>query len=163
MNMPKRHYAPEARLLLLATAFLCLGVLVYALDRGDPAYFLPQWLSAGPVLETGLLGDSLPAFTHTLAMILVTAAVLWPWPGSLPANCAGWMAVEWVFEVGQASPIDQGIAAALPGWFEQVPLLDAAGDYFLSGTFDLLDLLASLLGAFLAYLIVHRIYQGAEP
>lgn len=164
MTLLKRRYAPEARLLLLAVTFLALGVLVYVFDRSVPALFLPAWLHA-PAQGSlpGFLGGSLPVLVHTLAMILVTAAILWPWPRSLPFNCLAWLAIECAFELGQATPVDGRIAAALPEWFASVPVADTVGDYFLSGTFDYMDVGAIGIGAFIAYLVVRIINLGREP
>jgi hypothetical protein len=164
MIMPKRWRAPEAPLLIVATVFLFLGVLVYALGRSTPAYFLPDWLHSPPIAgDMGLLGGPLPAFVHTIAMVLVTAAVLRPWPGSLPFNCAAWLTIECAFEICQAAPLDERVAAALPEWFGHVAVLDGAGDFFVVGTFDYLDIVAIGLGVFIAYLVVRKISQGAEP
>lgn len=162
MNIPKRRHAPEARLLLLATVFLSLGVLVYLFGRSAPVYFLPAWLVPDPVAVVSLLGGSLPAFAHTISMILVTAAVLRPWPRTLAFNCAAWCALECGFELGQTESLGSRIVAALPEWTGRAPVLEAADDYFISGTFDYGDIAACLLAAFIAYFVVRKIYQGAE-
>lgn len=164
MNMPKRRFAPEVRLILLAAVFLSLGVLVYVFDRSIPAYFLPAWLDVPAASgSAGLLGGSLPALVHTLALILVTAAVLWPWPRSLPYICGAWFLLECGFEICQMPPVDHHVAALLPRWFDGLPVLDSTGNYFIAGTFDYLDIAASGLGAFIAYLIVRNISLGARP
>jgi hypothetical protein len=56
---------------------LSVGTLVYALDRGGTAYFLPAWLirDAGPAVF-GALGAHLPTFIHPFAFVLITAAAL---------------------------------------------------------------------------------------
>ena len=163
MNMPRRWAAPETRLLLLASVFLSLGFLVYVFGRSTPAYFLPVWLTPTPVAAVSSLGSSLPAFAHTFAMILVTAAVLRPWPRTVALNCIAWCVLECCFELGQIDAVAARLAAAMPEWTGGLPVLGVAGDYFTDGTFDPLDIVACLLAAFIAYFVIRRIYQGAEP
>ena len=94
---------------------------------------------------------------------LVPHGRLRPWPRTLAFNCAAWCALECCFEVGQLESLGSRIAAALPEWTGRVPVSDVARNYFISGTFDLRDIVACLLAAFIAYLVVRKIYQGAEP
>jgi hypothetical protein len=148
-------------LLLLAALLLVVGVIVYAVDRGGAAYFLIGWApSQGKAELFGPLGNHLPTFVHSLAMILVTAAVLRPWSNLLPAIVIGWVAVECLFEIGQISPFDAHVAAVMPAWFDDVPVLEASADYFLNGTCDPLDFLSIGLGAAAAYWIVRTIERG---
>jgi len=156
-----RQRSSEASLLWLAGLLLVLGVIVYALDRGGSTDFLPAWLTreAGPSIF-GFAGKHLPTFVHTLAFILITAAVLWPWPRLLPAICGIWVFIECAFELGQLEPFGERIAGVVPAWFDGVPLLDATPGFFASGTFDPLDILSIGLGAITAYLIVRCLQQG---
>jgi hypothetical protein len=159
--MPRGQHREEATLLLLAALLLVIGVIVYAVDRGGAAYFLIGWApSQGKAELFGPLGNHLPTFVHSLAMILVTAAVLRPWSNLLPAIVIGWVAVECLFEIGQISPFDAHVAAVLPAWFDDVPVLEASADYFLNGTCDPLDFLSIGLGAAAAYWIVRTIERG---
>jgi hypothetical protein len=159
--MPRGQHREEATLLLLAALLLVVGVIVYAVDRGGAAYFLIGWApSQGKAELFGPLGNHLPTFVHSLAMILVTAAVLRPWSNLLPAIVIGWVAVECLFEIGQISPFDAHVAAVLPAWFDDVPVLEASADYFLNGTCDPLDFLSIGLGAAAAYWIVRTIERG---
>ena len=85
MLVPARQRRPEVGMLLLATLLLAFGVLVYVLDRGGAVYFLSTWTATlGESNVFGPLGDHLPTFVHTLAFILITAAILRPWPRQLP-------------------------------------------------------------------------------
>jgi hypothetical protein len=151
----------EVSLLALALLLLTTGITVYVLDRGGAAYFLPDWAAgrtAPPIF--GLLGDYLPTFIHTLAFILITAAVLWPWPRLLPGICAAWVFIESLFEVGQLATQDSHIAAAVPAWFDGVPVLEVTADYFIRGTYDPLDLVSIGIGAVIAYAVICIIQQG---
>lgn len=158
-----RQRRPEISLLSAAAFVLAVGVLVYVLDRGGAVYFLPAWLAhgGGPSI-VGPLANQLPTFTHPLAFILITAAVLHPWPRLLPAICLAWFSIECLFELGQLEPIGQRIADAVPAWFDGVPLLEATPTYFSQGTFDPLDLLSIGLGVVAAYLIACFIERRGE-
>jgi hypothetical protein len=145
----------------MAALLLAIGTLVYAFDRNSAVYFLPAWLAHDTGLSLfGPLGDHLPTFIHPLAFILITAAVLRPWPRLLPAICVTWFFVECTFELAQLDPLAWYIAAIVPSSFEAVPWLAAIPNYFLRGTFDLLDIYSIAAGTFTAYLIVHHIETG---
>jgi hypothetical protein len=154
--MPARQCRPEVGMLLLATLLLATGILVYALDRGGAVYFLYGWTAtpAKPPIF-GPLGDHLPTFLHTLVFILITAAVLRPWPRLIPGICGAWFVIECLFELGQITPFDGQLAAAMPAWFEGIPVLEITTDYFIHGTYDPLDILSIGLGAVIAYPLVH--------
>lgn len=161
MLVPARQRRPEVGMLLLATLLLAIGVLVYVLDRGGTVYFLHTWtatLTASGVF--GPLGNHLPTFLHTLAFILITAAILRPWPRQLPAICATWFVIECLFELGQIASISGQLAAAVPAWFDRLPVLETTASYFIRGTYDPLDILSIALGAVIAYPLVHLCLQG---
>ncbi len=155
--LAERLSKTERSLLWLAGLSLALGVLVYALDRSGTTYFLPSWLSrdAGPAVF-GQLGRHLPTFVHPFAFVLITVAVLRPPPRLLPAICMTWFAIEFAFELGQLASFGEHIAAAVPEWFEDTPLLGATSNYFSRGTFDPLDVLAIGLGVVGAYCVVRQ-------
>lgn len=149
----------EVLLIGLASLALAVGTAVYAFDRGD-AYFLGSiFAGQGDLPLFGPLAGQLPTFLHTLAFILLTAAVLRPWPRSLPAIAVFWFALECLFEIGQRNPWDEYITASLPGWFSHVPFLEASEGYFVRGTFDPLDLCSIGLGAAVAVLSVRFVMQ----
>lgn len=157
-------YCPEVRLIWLAALFLSIGIVVYAVDRGGAAYFLPAWLATEADRSLfGSLGAHLPTFVHTLAFILVTAAALWPWPRLLPAICVWWFAIEIAFEFGQRAPLGERLAAMTPAWFADLPVLEAIPSYFARGTFDPLDILSIGLGVIGGYLVVRRVESGGDP
>ncbi len=151
----------EVSLLALALLLLTTGIMVYTIDRGGAAYFLPDWAAGhtGPAIF-GPLGDYLPTFVHPLAFILITAAILRPWPRLLPAICATWFVIECLFEVAQMAPFDSRIAAAVPSWFDGVPVLRISADYFTRGTYDPLDILSIGLGTVMAYPIARIFLRG---
>ena len=163
MLMPARQCRPEVGMLLLATLLLATGILVYALDRGGAVYFLHGWTAAPAKTSIFVpLGDHLPTFLHTLVFILITAAVLRPWRRLIPGICAAWLVIECLFEFGQMAPFDSRIAAAVPSWFESVPVLQITADYFIHGTYDALDIVSIVLGAVIAYPLVRIYLQGDQ-
>ena len=162
--MPGSQRREEMTLLVLAALLLVVGVLVYAIDRDGAAYFMAGWKTGHAGVELfGPFGGHLPTFLHVLAIVLLTAAVLRPWPKLLPAVALAWFTVECLFELGQLSPLDARISAALPAWLDDVPVLEASADYFINGTCDPLDILSIGLGAAAAFWIVRTIERGDLP
>ena len=163
MPTPREQSAPEIKALFLATFLLLVGVAVYALDRGGAAYFLAGW-PFGPAAPAifGPLGDHFPTFLHPLVFILITAAVLRPWPRWLPTICAAWFAIECLFELGEMAPFSERIAATVPLWFDGVPVLQNTADYFTHGTFDPLDILSIGIGTVIAYPLARKVLRGEQ-
>jgi len=161
VEVSDRHRPLETSLLLLALLPVAVGVVVYALDRGGAVYFLPAWLAgySGPRIF-GSLGDHLPTFVHPIALILITAAIMRPWPRTLATICIAWFAVECLFELGQITPLDGHIVTTLTAWFDGSVVTGFAAGYFVNGVFDPLDILSIGLGTATAYLCVLRLQKG---
>lgn len=148
---------PATRLLAFSGTALAVGVAIYALSRPPgSAYLLPALLQGeSPSFALpAILGGSLPAFLHVYALALLTVVVL-----GVTRVCAAWAASAWcaidlVFELAQWPLLAERLATNLPNWFGQVPVLDHLGAYFLRGSFDPVDLLATLIGAVTAYVTV---------
>lgn len=141
-------------LAFIAVGALVAGSLVYVLDRpAATVYLLPNALSLAlsQLPWFGALGGHLPEFIHVYAFILLTVAVS-PWPARVGPICAFWWVVDSLFELGQHPLLAPHLAAALPAWFQQIPILDNTANYFLYGTFDPGDLVAIVLGTIVAYL-----------
>ena len=142
-------------------ALLCLaaGTLVYLTGRPpDSAYLLPQaWkgVVAWQWLD-GAMGQSLPSFLHALAFSVLTALCLQPWRYAVPAACTFWFVVNSAFEIGQADAIAPAIAARLPAFFADWPLLDHVGAYFIYGRMDPMDLVFTAAGCGVAWLLLRR-------
>jgi len=154
----------QGKLLVVAIGALGVGVLVYVLDRqAEFVYFLPAWLSlhnqAGSLF--GSIGDYLPTFIHVYVFILLTVVVAVPAISKLIPVCLAWFTLDGLFEVAQLHPIAQWIGSHTPGWFSGIPFLENTADYFLLGTFDVLDLLSIATGTLAAYLTVALIIRRA--
>ncbi len=123
---------------------LVAGGLVYALDRpAGSVAFLPPTV----VHDSGLLGElagSLPSFLHAMAFSLMTAALLAPTLRMRATACGAWLALNWVFEIAQASAFRQTVGIGMPG------------------TFDPQDMLAALLGSTCAFLVMQLLAARGE-
>lgn len=145
-------------MLAIALGALSLGVLYYAVAR-HPAqvYFLSRWLPVqhAPSAVPGGMGTHLPTFVHVYAFILLTVAVTAPRPAQLIPICLAWLALDSLFEIAQLRSIGRWIADHSPAWFAGIPFLENTPDYFLSGTFDALDLLSIVVGTLAAYVTAY--------
>lgn len=149
-------YGRRARQVWVLTGCLALalGALVYGTDRpAGAAWLVPSLpLLAGWHLF-GPLGGMLPSFFHPLAFSLFTAAALPTTDRPAYGACAGWFAVNALFEVGQHATI----APVLAAWLQPLPGVGhRLAAYFSHGRFDVADLAAALLGALLAAALLHR-------
>ena len=142
---------------IAAIGALAVGVWVYLVER-DPqrvyllAGFIPESLPSP--LHLGTIAGVLPEFIHVYAFSLLTALLLPSTPRHTLGACLAWFVVDSAFEIAQHPAIAPMIVAVLPGWFEQVPLLDNTVAYFRHGTFDPLDLAAVAVGAQAAWLTI---------
>lgn len=148
--------------LSLSCISLSAGYLVYFLGRPGPTiYAIPEnlehWVFALPLLSE--ISGPLPGFFHTFAFILLIAVVLNPSRTGLFLVCLGWMAIELFFEIGQHPFFAQYLIEWVPAWFADVPFLEVTDSYFLSGTFDPVDVLFILFGTAAAFLVLHKVQR----
>ena len=165
--MLSRHWARSHREgieLGLATAALAVGVAVYLLDRGGRVEFVPIALTHSLVTHRvfGGLAGSLPSFVHVFAFALLTAAVLKPWPRFASLSCLAWVLIDVLFELGQLHTVAAVLAAHLPGPGGHPWLLAQLRSYFVSGTFDTLDLAAAVAGGMAAYCVIVALGREAD-
>jgi len=158
--MPRAR--PELIQVIAGVIVLTIGVLVYLLDRPTTSvYLIPAGWSIGaqwpPVF--GVIGNHLPTFAHTFAFILFTSALLAPWRGSAFTACAGWWFIASVFEIAQSAAWSAAIAARVPPWFADWPLLDNVAGYFVAGRFDGLDLVSIALATVCAFGVIRLAQQ----
>jgi len=154
----------QRELLAIAIGTLCMGVLLYALDRQhDQVYFLSAWTPANyPATRVfGSLGNYLPTFIHVYAFILLTVAVAAPAMNKVIPICLAWFTLDTLFEVAQIDSSAHWIAQHIPAWFSGIPFLGNTANYFLFGTFDVRDLLSIAAGTITAYITI-RISPGRK-
>ena len=158
--MPRAR--PELIQVIAAVIVLTIGVLVYLLDRPSTGvYFIPDSWSLGNSIAPvfGAIGNHLPTFAHTFAFILFTSALLEPWPWSAVTACTGWWAVGSLFEIAQSDSWAAAIAARVPQWFADWPLLDNVADYFIVGYFDGFDLASIGAATVCAFVVIQLSYR----
>lgn len=153
---------PETIQVIAAVIVLAIGVFVYLLDRPSTSiYLVPdswEWGNRIPPVF-GRIGDYLPTFAHTFAFILFSSAILEPWKWSAVTACAGWCTIGSLFEIAQQDAWALVIAARVPVWFDDWPLLDNVADYFIAGHFDVRDLASigiATVCAFFTIRLSHR-------
>lgn len=147
----------QIELLCLATGALGVGVLIYVFDRqSEFVYFLPGWLSLNSITGDlfGSIGNYLPTFLHVYAFILLTVVVFVPSMTNLIPVCLAWFTLDSLFEIAQLNPIAVWIGNHTPTWFSGIPFLENTTNYFLMGTFDVLDLISIAAGTLAAYLTI---------
>lgn len=148
----ERHATRHAMMLVAAGgSALALGLLVYLTDRGGAhASLMPAIPAAGEHHLFGVLGQWLPSFVHTFAFGLFTAAMVPAVSALRVGACAAWCAVNVVFELGQHPQISRPLASALRAALGPGPVTRLLAHYFQRGTFDVGDIVATILGALAA-------------
>jgi len=169
--MSADRMSPTSHLVLLgvlAIVVLCVGTAVYVFDRGPGSItvFPSDWTGLGSHRQVfGPIGDSLPSFTHAFGFTLLTALMLRRERSALFVACTGWSAFGAAFESGQHPSLAGPLVAALSGPLERLPGAHSLAGYFARGTFDSLDLLATVAGAIgaAAILATVRRWDGRLP
>ena len=149
----------------VATGLLLMGGIVYLVSRsGSTVYFLagifPEAVNYS--ISTGTIFNSIPSFFHIYAFILLTAVVLNPSRTGLVFICLGWMGIELFFEIGQHLFLAPYLTGWVPGWFADFPYLEVANTYFITGTFDPMDVLFILFGTAAAVLTLHKVQRWED-
>jgi hypothetical protein len=144
--------------LLIGLGGLCLGTLVYLIDRPPEATYFIHFsrikISLYGILPNifGVIGNSMPDFLHVFSFILLTAGLLSCRKAGSTVICLGWFSIDAIFELFQK--FNTLPLRILPAWFRGIPFLENAENYFTQGTFDLLDLIAISLGTVIAYFVL---------
>ena len=147
--------------LQISIGFLVLfaGFLLYLLTRPSDIYLVSfikgaenshYWALPFP---TGI-GGALPSFLHVFAFSLLLGGLLACRKRGYLIICCAWLFTNLLFELGQRYPISA--SQVIPKWFDGMFILQNMRDYFLNGTFDFFDLLASSVGAVAAYWVLVR-------
>lgn len=140
--------------LTAALSALLVGLMVYLFERPAESVYLFAVLSYSPIQHYdlfGVIGQWLPSIVHTYAFILLSVIAVGNGPRIILRSSFFWVGIGWLFEFGQHPTISTKLATYIPEWFSWIPLLENGANYFQYGTFDPLDLLATLAGAFAAW------------
>ena len=146
----------------IACVSLCVGYALYFVGRsGPPIYAIPENLEQliVPLPLLSQISGQLPSFFHTFAFILFLVVVLNPSRAGLFLVCLGWMAIELFFEIGQHPFFAHYLIEWVPAWFADVPFLEATDSYFLTGTFDPVDVLFIFFGTAAALLTLYKVQR----
>ena len=144
--------------ILIGVAGLILGSLVYLIDRpADQTYFVSFSKINISLHNTvpnlfGVIGNTLPDFLHVFSLILITAGLFSLKRRGYLIICLSWFFVDSAFELCQkynSLPL-----RIIPDWFEGIPFLENTRNYFQTGTFDMVDLVAIAVGTAVAYLVI---------
>ena len=149
--MDKRVIWPHV---IIGVSALAFGVLFYVLERpASQTYFVPGNVSLYDHNSSwfGLIGNYLPDFLHAFAFCLITVGVLGGGQKVAIKACLFWLIIDELFEIGQHATVAAIIVPYIPGWFAKVPVLENTANYFTKGRFDMVDMLAILLGVVVAY------------
>jgi len=148
------QYKAQICLSLAALSALVLGLCIYLFERPADSVYLFTVFSFSPAHHFslfGAIGQWLPSLVHTYAFILLTALAVGINTRVVLASAMFWLLIGWLFELGQNTSISIDLVEHLPVWFSSIPILENVGAYFQHGTYDPMDLLATLAGAVAAY------------
>lgn len=150
--------------IIIGFVVLLIGSLVYLIDRPpDQTYFVyssPLNITLYNSIPNlfGIIGRSLPAFIHVFSFILITAGLLCCQKRGYLIICLSWFLADCVFELGQK--FNYLALKIIPNWFAGIPFLENTENYFLQGTFDVIDLAAIAFGTVIAYFVISATGKG---
>ena len=157
--------SPSLVLIAFAALALTAGVLVYAVDRSGP-HVLPlagvAASFAAPLF--GSLGHWLPSFVHPFAFSLLSAAAR---PSAAKARvvrpaygaCFAWWLVNVAFEAGQHPAVSTTLAQFIDRMLGDGGPARWLANYFMFGTFDVLDIVAATAGAGAAAAVLRVVHE----
>lgn len=143
---------------LIGILLLVTGSLIYVTDRAPEYIYFTRFFGLhlkmfGPDTRIlGAFGLRLPAFFHVLSFSLITAAFMSAAKKQFLGISIGWFLINSIFELGQK--YKHAAAGITPEFFDRLPFFENTRAYFLSGTFDWLDIAAAAFGAVAAYLLL---------
>ena len=144
--------------ILTGAIALFIGILVYLVDRPPgQTYFVYKSffnISLYHILPNlyGIIGNSLPSFTHVFSFILITTGLIASKKREFIFICLFWFLVNSFFELGQK--FSTMFIKFIPDWFASIPFLENTGDYFIRGTFSFGDMAAIFIGTITAYFLL---------
>jgi hypothetical protein len=146
------------RQILIGLTVLLLGTLIYLIDRPpDQTYFVYKSLvniSLHNILPNffGSIGNSLPSFVHVFSFILITVGLLRCQKRGCIIICTLWFLTDVIFESGQKFKLLS--STMVPDWLGGILFLENTKNYFTRGTFDYFDIIATAIGAIVAYIVL---------
>ena len=134
---------------IIASSALLAAIAVYCFARSQPPALFPQPGSMlGLATLDGELFGSAPSFFYTLALGLFIGLAA-PSAKAARSSCLMWIVLSLCLELSQLPVLSYALVewlqAPVPGW-----AWDLVGPYWTRGVFDPFDLLATLVGGFIA-------------
>jgi hypothetical protein len=142
-------------LLIFAGFCLALAIAVYCLARSHPPEILAPFSATHSQLAaiTEIFGSA-PSFLYTLALGLIIGCCAAPRP-SAKFHCLAWTALCVLLEISQHSNLSARVLSGL-GDLLADSSLQLVSPYWARGTYDPVDLLATLAGGLLATALIVR-------
>jgi hypothetical protein len=152
-----------AALVAIGCLSLAAGILVYLTDRAaSHALLIPAVAALAGQHRFGAVGLWLPSFAHPLAFSVFSAVALPPRSAPPYGICAAWCAIDIAFEIGQHPMLARPLAALLINHADVIPAARSLANYFVRGTFDVSDMLATVLGALAAAAVLFLLRSPQE-
>ena len=151
-----RPYPVNYQQVTIGVVFLLLGFCIYIFDRNFiPLLAIPvdHYINV-PFRITGSFSDFIPSFIHPLAFCLLCAGVLGSRKGVSAIICLIWGGLHIILEIGQAQSIYSWISPIFNAIGRDNILPQYIAHYFKTGTFDLMDLLAAVIGCLVAFYLI---------
>ena len=140
---------------VIATLALIAPIAIYCSVRIYPPGLLSSFQTAHtiPVAQNGFFGSA-PSFFFTLSIGVLVGSCASSL-SSAKMHCFLWTTIALSLELSQHPTIAKPIATLLVDYLS-ASIGEFVRPYFLLGVFDHLDLLASVVGGIVAFLILHN-------
>ena len=148
--------APLAWRFVIASLSLLAAVAVYSFARFHPPELLESFRATNPILaaQTALFG-SVPSLFYTLSIGLLVGACAPTFLGA-KLHCLSWIFLALILELSQyptlAEPVSNWLVIVLPELSGEI-----VRPYWTRGVFDPLDLLATLVGGYIALALLRHL------
>ena len=139
---------------LVIVAFsLMTAIAVYLFARIYPPDILAplQMTDPGPAMDIEILGIA-PSFLYTLAFALLIGSCARTVAGAR-AHCLVWVVLASCLEISQHPSIAKPLSQYFPNIFSE-PIWEFVSSYWSRGVFDPLDLLATLIGGSIVFILL---------
>ena len=132
---------------------LVAAIAVYLVARINPPVLLEPFQVSDPGLKAhaAILGNA-PSFFYTLALGLLIGACA-PTVARARVHCLIWVGITLGLELTQY----RAIAEPVSTWLHNIlsgPTWELVGPYWMHGIFDPLDLVATLIGGSIAFILL---------
>lgn len=150
------------RQFIIGFAVLIFGLGFYILFR-DQTYITHQLSIESiqlPHHAGGVVWDGLPSFVHVFSFSMITASLIKAYKFRYFIVCAIWLIINCLFEFSQKYKV---LAIGItPSWFESIPFLENTKNFFINGTFDVMDIFSIFAGTVTAFCLMTITSQRRE-